>query len=442
MSRKNKRGGGVALYVKNNLSYQTMPEYSFSSLHYESLFIKTSAFVFKVFYRPPSASLQEFYSFLDNKLDMLPSDKKPVVIMGDLNINMLEQSPATNDFLNIISLYGFSNIIIEPTRVTSSSETLIDLCLTNCDELDPTSGVLLSDFSDHLSTFCFIQRSHAQIKTPKSSDTAMQIITQEKIEHFRNLVLNVGWNDCFCGVDPNLVYNMFIEKIIELYNCAFPKIALTKCKKTRKPWITSDLLKRIRARNHLFSRFIKTKDLSILEQYKKVRNQSRIHYYSRKFSEIYYDPQKTWRTVKELLQKPQTHVPVQMEIGGEVLSCEALANEMNKHFLASGNFDGTASGHFERCLEHRLSDTMFLCPTSPTEMGSLICSLRNNCSPGYDGIRAAPINAISDLICDVLCHIANLVLTTGIFPDKMKIARVVAFYQGRKANDLGSYVPL
>lgn len=128
-------------------------------------------------------------------------------------------------------------------------------------------------------------------------------------------------------MNPNLVYNMLIEKIIESYNCALPKIALTKRKKTWKQWFTCDLLKRIRARNYLFSIFLKTRDLSILGQYKEVRNKlgsdikkSRIPYYSRKFSEICYDPHKARHTVKELLQNLQAHIPIQMETAGEVLS--------------------------------------------------------------------------------------------------------------------------
>ena len=44
--------------------------------------------------------------------------------------------------LNIIDIYGLSQLITEPTRVTQYSSTLIDLCLTNSPDKISKSGVI------------------------------------------------------------------------------------------------------------------------------------------------------------------------------------------------------------------------------------------------------------------------------------------------------------
>ena len=48
--------------------------------------------------------------------------------------------------------YSLCPLILRPTRVTNKSETLIDNIFTN-DFIDKTSGILISDTSDHFPNF-------------------------------------------------------------------------------------------------------------------------------------------------------------------------------------------------------------------------------------------------------------------------------------------------
>lgn len=74
--RKDKRGGGVALYIKNTFVYDVIPEYTTVNPNCESLFMKTSQFVVGVIYRPPSGSLEEFYRVFEVMLEGLSALKK------------------------------------------------------------------------------------------------------------------------------------------------------------------------------------------------------------------------------------------------------------------------------------------------------------------------------------------------------------------------------
>ena len=64
--------------------------------------------------------------------------------MIDLNCNLLSDVVSNNSshLLNIIDIYGLSQLITKPTRVTQYSSTLIDLCLTNFPEKISKSGVI------------------------------------------------------------------------------------------------------------------------------------------------------------------------------------------------------------------------------------------------------------------------------------------------------------
>ena len=72
--------------------------------------------------------------------------------MGDLNCDVSKIPPESNtrklQFLSL--LYQLDQLISEPTRVTGTSATLIDLFFTNKPENIIQSGVVHIGMSDHI----------------------------------------------------------------------------------------------------------------------------------------------------------------------------------------------------------------------------------------------------------------------------------------------------
>ena len=77
--------------------------------------------------------------------------------MGDFNINILnsQSHQPTNEFINLMLSNSMYPLISKPTRITSSTATLIDNIFTNNLELhvSRSSGILYTDLSDHLPIF-------------------------------------------------------------------------------------------------------------------------------------------------------------------------------------------------------------------------------------------------------------------------------------------------
>ena len=88
----------------------------------------------------------------------LQTDNKDIYIMGDININLLQFSDhaKTNDYLDNTFSLGFIPLITKPTRVTPYSATLIDHIYTNKQLIDTTSGIIISDVSDHFGVFTIV----------------------------------------------------------------------------------------------------------------------------------------------------------------------------------------------------------------------------------------------------------------------------------------------
>lgn len=277
-----------------------------------------------------------------------------------------------------------------------------------------------------------------------------RIINDDNITVFQSLIENIDWTDVLNTQNASDSYDSFISKIKELYNVAFPCVQIKKCKRARKPWIDATLLKRIRERDRLFALFVKTKNLDHLLQFKRIRNRlnydikkARCTYYEHRFASIINDPKKIWITVNDLMSRNRNTGSLELEVDGTLCKGTVLADKFNEHFLVSGVATITnATADPESYIKLSIKNSIYLSPTSESEIYIIIKQLRNSKACGEDEIKVQHIKAVAQLICQPLSHICNLIMSTGVFPDKLKIAKVSVIYKKGDLNDLNNYRPI
>ena len=76
--------------------------------------------------------------------------------MGDYNIDLSKQNTnnKVTNCLNELYSAGCYSLINKPTRITETYATTLDYIYSNSLHKISVSGVLISDISDHLLTFC------------------------------------------------------------------------------------------------------------------------------------------------------------------------------------------------------------------------------------------------------------------------------------------------
>ena len=157
-----KAGGGVALYISNKLNITVREDLYISDDSLESLFVEVRIpnaknVIAGVVYKAPSAVHDEFMTSFQMICSRVDYNNKFCIISGDFNINLLNPTnPSSKSFINLFIFYSFLPQIHMPTRITDNSSTLIDNVLSN---ILPSSksGILISDISDHLPIFMFVQ---------------------------------------------------------------------------------------------------------------------------------------------------------------------------------------------------------------------------------------------------------------------------------------------
>ena len=187
LSRKNKKGGGICIFTRDNivtkLRKDLVPEDNTSDT--ECLFIeiineKSKNIIIGTIYRLPNNRFNEFENDLNTILTKLD---KLCYIMGDFNIDPLKYNCCnfSTSFFNQFCSSGYTPRIYKPTRITKSTATLIDNIFTNnLSKTEHLNGILFNDISDHLPIFTIT--GHELQRYPellKANDYSARKITNE-----------------------------------------------------------------------------------------------------------------------------------------------------------------------------------------------------------------------------------------------------------------------
>lgn len=238
------RGGGVSLQTSVS-GFELLSDYSIVTPDYEALCIRKNRDIYSVLYRPPTGNVATFISFLENLFHSVNDERCQLFLGGDFNINMLEDSRLKDELIVLLTSNSFCNVILPPTRITSSSSTLIDLFVTNHDESNITAGVLSYGLSDHLPIFMFVNQD-IPLKETIRPPLILQDISCETHNIFRENIINIDWSHVLRSNDLNECYDLFLNELKRAYCTAFPYKTIYVNKKSRKPWISEQLLKQIK----------------------------------------------------------------------------------------------------------------------------------------------------------------------------------------------------
>ena len=143
----------------------------------ESTFIeivnpRKSNIIVGVIYRHPSMDLSDFNcNYLNKLLENTSKEQKSIFLLGDFNVNLLNYNEhnETNEFLDSLVSNSFIALILQPTRITGHSNTLIDNIFSNVIDPDIILGNLTAILSDHLLQFAIIPNMFGDISGNKSN---------------------------------------------------------------------------------------------------------------------------------------------------------------------------------------------------------------------------------------------------------------------------------
>ena len=193
-------------------------------------------------------------NYLNQLLENISKEQKSNILLGDFKVNLLNYNEhnQTNEFLASLASNSFIPLILQPTRITSHSNTLIDNIFSNVIDPDIVSGNLTTTVSDHLPQSAIIPNMFGNISGNKSNIYERDWSKFDR-ENFILDYFSVGWEDLL-KIDELNVDNstkMYLDKVNMLLDTYAPLKRTNQYKLNFKstPWIIFGLQKSLSAKN-------------------------------------------------------------------------------------------------------------------------------------------------------------------------------------------------
>lgn len=218
--------GGVCILAREDLLVEPLREVDNFSREglFECCAVKVGCdrpVVIVALYRPPhndKQTLDYFFLHLDRCLKVVVRKFKNACILltGDFNIDTIQQSQATKDFLNVLESYSLKANVFVPTRVTATSQTCIDNVFTNF-SLNHLQ-VFETGFSDHFAQISSIDIS-SLAKNKKCLNFTKRCFSKAAILNFEHALYSIDWEDKFKTLNTttfqklNYQFKIFMNEI-------------------------------------------------------------------------------------------------------------------------------------------------------------------------------------------------------------------------------------
>ena len=372
-------------------------------------------------YRPPNTNIETFLEAYNELMDKCKDkgNDNPFIIGLDHNLDLLKSNEhnSTQSFLENNLQKQLLPCISKPTRLTHTSATLIDniFCgeelFRNC-----KSYILTDDISDHLPCLTIYYDFFP------TKQTEQVIYKRNLCEKNINLIINeletVEWNK---ELNKSTCSKQF-DRLHEILKQSLDKHAPEKPKKEKRvrnpePWLTKGLQKCQQKQKLLYRKTLKIKGNIVttdnVDKYKKYRSTlqkckraAKQKYYFTQCSDLKNNMKKLWDLINKMISKKTNKMHVTDCLTKEnlkITNSQEISNEFGKYFASVGKDYANKIEASKTSIENYTNKipmqnkTLFMYPTSVTEIETLIRELPNKTSSGYDDISNNLLKKLSPI---------------------------------------------
>ena len=481
--RKCGKGGGVMLLVKDDIICSEQPQLDTGS---ETIWVKVELkgnkpLFIAAHYRPKESDRKGFEE-LTRSIGLAKSQKADNIwILGDFNYPHFtwdNNTPSikhtcTNitlyeDFINMLLDYNLSQVVEVPTRLSNT----LDLFLTSNPSL-VNRVISMPGLSDHDAVLADVNISPKIGKCKSRKVPLFHKADWEKFKShmtdFKNKFLSNSHNNT-----PNDLWENFKSEI----HSGIQKFVPTKTLRSKRslPWMTQDILRTIRKRDHLHRKHKKSgksKDREAFLKYKHLVQQKLKTAHSEYLESLLglgqttnddpdsiqskCSPKKLFSYIKNTRQDSSGIAPLRKDgllhtdnkVKADILNSQFQSVFTQKSPL---NLEQLCKVQIQNYASEGKLDSPQSCTPEYPEMPDIIIStagidkllknLQPNKAAGPDDLKPAVLKELHSEIAPILQKIFQASLNSGTLPDDWTKARVTPIYKKGDKAAASNYRPI
>ena len=252
-------------------------------------------------------------------------------------------------------------------------------------------------------------------------------------------------------------YDKFISTVHNIYQQPFPLVRAS-CKRWRdKPWLTKALKISIEHKNKLYKEYILHPDGLHKTKYNAYKNCLRQCLREAEkicYNELFENNEDSaftlWETLNPIInpRKTTTRTVINklMYTVKRITNKQVISDTMNTHFcdiIVRLQSELTDCGNrFLKYLPPSFSDSFYLAPTCKEDVLCEIKKMKPMNALDHDSIGTTIIHLCPDIFAGNLSKIFNNAILQGVYPDAMKIAKVIALFKWGIKSNPNNYMPI
>ena len=340
--------------------------------------------------------------------------------------------------------------MLEPTRVTEASATILDQFISNFNErvknvqvIEPIAN------SDHCTIFIEIEFG---VLRRKSYSRMVWDYNKGNYPLFKEKLQSTDWEHCFQNTDLNINAEAWTNTFLNVAKQCIP-LKIVKIYPNDKPFYNSTLRKLKRQIVKVRKKAIRLGTEYWWNSYRPLRNE-----YNRSLenAKIEYDlslrqylwsnrghlsQKKWWKIAKSFLgQNTKSYIPPLIVNDDILTDNKSKASAFNDYFIEQTKIE-TNNSNLPRDIdipEKKLESINF----THQDISDLLKSIDISKAHGPDSVSGRMLKEAGDSIVPSLFRLFKLSLETCKFPNIWKLANVIPLYKKNNAETISNYRPV
>lgn len=432
------KAGGIIIYFRNHLKVSNIPiaKYvnNFNEAEFIALDVRSHDLILILIYRHPTSNFNGFFDCLNTILTSADFNKpnKICCMLGDINIDILKRDKVSNTYINLLKSLHFEPLIMEPTRITLSSQTCIDHVFVKYNN-NLKAKILQTQITDH----AIIRVNYCSGKT--DNIVKYRLHNTKNLTKFYDCISHVKWDAMFNASDSlDNIIDKFCSILLMNYNNAFPLKQKKNKKNVSVPWITKKITFMIQRKKCLLRRFKKSKSAknnvvlsNHTKQMKSLIKQTKQNYYTSLFLRSNHTDK--WKIINTLRSKSA----LPGEVTDSVTGCQIL--EYLSSVFSNPN---SRLGLSPASMIPSTSHTIFIRPTNQEEILRYLRSLPNKATKQENDLPLFIWKNAAPYISDLIASFVNTMFESCEFPSLFKKTEITPIFKKGDRNDPSNYRPI